>query len=172
MCCETTYSAFLVFSTVHMKKDGADCVSRLPSLACISLQSNRIESQPLSTCFGDDGRVLADARIVAAATYVLAEDSEGILVAHDQVGHGAAGPAVVLVDGEPLLEPQRNRRLNEAQEPSWRCALADDSPIPLHPCSSGPTSCPSIRHKNRDGLVRLCRRVTNLQEGPRSEMFL
>lgn len=170
MCCETIYSAFLIFSTVHMKKDGADRVSRLPSLACISLQSHSIESQPFSTCFGDDGRVLADARIVAAATHVLAEHSEGILVAHDQVGHGAAGPAVVLVDGEPLLEPQRNRK--EAQEPRQRCSRADDSPISLRPCSSGPTSCLSIRHKNRDGLVRLCGRVTNLREGPRSEMFL
>lgn len=102
-----------------------------------------IESQPFSTCFADDGRVLADARIVAAATYVLAENSEGILVAHDQVGHGAAGPAVVLVDGEPLLEPQRNRK--EAQESRWRCSRADDTPIPLHPCSSGATSCPSIK---------------------------
>lgn len=62
-----------------------------------------------TTCLADDGRVLADARVVTAAADVLAEDPEGVLVAHDQVGHGAAGPAVVLVDGEPLLEAQRER---------------------------------------------------------------
>lgn len=61
------------------------------------------------TCLADDGRVLADTRVVTAAADVLAEDPEGVLVAHDQVGHGAAGPAVVLVDGEPLLEAQRER---------------------------------------------------------------
>lgn len=55
------------------------------------------------TCFGDDGGVLADSRVVAEATDVFAEHSERILVPHDQVRHSAAGPAVVLVDREPLL---------------------------------------------------------------------
>lgn len=55
------------------------------------------------TCFGNDGGVLADARLIAEATDVFAEHSKGILVPHDQVGHSAAGPAVVLVDREPLL---------------------------------------------------------------------
>lgn len=55
------------------------------------------------TRLGDDGGVLADAGLVAEATDVFAEHSERILVPHDQVGHGAAGPAVVLVDREPLL---------------------------------------------------------------------
>lgn len=55
------------------------------------------------TCFGNDGSVLADAGFVAEATDVFAEHSKGILVPHDQVRHGAAGPAVVLIDREPLL---------------------------------------------------------------------
>lgn len=55
------------------------------------------------TCFGNDGGVLADARLIAEATDVFAEHSKGILVPHDQVRHSAAGPAVVLIDHEPLL---------------------------------------------------------------------
>lgn len=66
-----------------------------------------VQRRGFVTCLADDGRVLADACFVAAAADVLAEDPEGVLVAHDQVGHGAAGPAVVLEDGEPLLEEQR-----------------------------------------------------------------
>lgn len=57
----------------------------------------------LVTCFGDEGGVLAEARIVAEAADVFTKYSEGILVSHDQVGHSAAGPAVVLIDREPLL---------------------------------------------------------------------
>lgn len=55
------------------------------------------------TCFGNDGGVLADARLVTEATDVFAEHSKGILVPHDQVRHSAAGPAVMLIDREPLL---------------------------------------------------------------------
>lgn len=55
------------------------------------------------TCFGNDGSVLADARLVTEAADVFAEHSKGILVPHDQVGHCADGPAVVLIDREPLL---------------------------------------------------------------------
>lgn len=55
------------------------------------------------TCLGNDGVVLADAGLVAVAADVFAEHSEGILVPHDQVRHGAAGPTVVLVDREPIL---------------------------------------------------------------------
>lgn len=55
------------------------------------------------TCFGNNGGVLASARLVAEATDVFAVHSKGILVPHDQVGHSAAGPAVVLINQEPLL---------------------------------------------------------------------
>lgn len=55
------------------------------------------------TCFGNDGGVLADAGRFAEAADVFAEHSEGILVPHDQVGHCAAGPAVVLIHREPFL---------------------------------------------------------------------
>lgn len=62
------------------------------------------------TCFGNDGRVLADAGLVAEAADVFAEHSEGILVPHDQVRHSAAGPAVVLIDREPLLMPRETEK--------------------------------------------------------------
>lgn len=55
------------------------------------------------TCFHDDGRVVADSGLVAEATDVFTEHLETVLVAHDQVRHGAAGPAVVLEHREPLL---------------------------------------------------------------------
>lgn len=66
-------------------------------LKCIALCRDFI------TCFGNDGSVLADARLIAEATDVFAEHSKGILVPHDQVRHSAAGPVVVLIDREPLL---------------------------------------------------------------------
>lgn len=55
------------------------------------------------TCFGNDGGVLADASLIAEAADVFTEHSKRILVPHDQVGHSAAGPTVVLIDREPLL---------------------------------------------------------------------
>lgn len=65
------------------------------------------QSGAFITCLADDGCVLADAGVVAATAGVLAEDPEDVLVAHDQVRHGASRPAVVLEDGEPFLEAQR-----------------------------------------------------------------
>lgn len=122
------------------------------------------------TCFGNDGGVLADARLVAEAADVFAEDAKGVLVAHDQVRHGAAGPAVVLVDREPPLmcerDGQRSRRTAgekgrgrgskrfraEAEIPiSWRISY------PQHPRSSSPPSCRFMKHNNHDGIMRLCR---------------
>lgn len=69
----------------------------------------------LFTCFGNDSGVLAAAGIVAEAADVFAEHSERVLVPHDQVGHSAAGPAVVLIDREPLL---RQREEAAAQRSS------------------------------------------------------
>lgn len=89
-----------------------------------------------TTCLADDSRVLADARVVTAAADVLAEDPEGVLVAHDQVGHGAAGPAVVLVDGEPLLEAQRESRSCPIRKPA--AGFLDRVLVP--PWSSGQPS--------------------------------
>lgn len=84
------------------------------SLMVFGIKRNTIMSQsaPLHsallcgdfiTCFGNDGGVLADARLIAEATDVFAVHSKGILVPHDQVRHSAAGPAIVLIDREPLL---------------------------------------------------------------------
>lgn len=79
----------------------------------LSIKSNTIVLQRAElcgdfiTCFGNDSGVLADARLIAEATDVFAERSKGILVPHDQVRHSAAGPAVVLVDREPLLMCER-----------------------------------------------------------------
>lgn len=55
------------------------------------------------TRLGDPSRVLGEAGGVAEPADVLAENSEIVLVAHDEVGHGAVGLAVVLIDVEPLL---------------------------------------------------------------------
>lgn len=80
-------------------------------LKCMAL------SRDFITCFSNDGSVLADARLITEATDVFAEHSKGILVPHDQVRHSAAGPAVVLIDREPLLmwERKRERERGEAE---------------------------------------------------------
>lgn len=75
----------------------------------LGIKSNTIVLRAALLCrdfitgFGNNGSVLADARLVAEATDVFAEHSKRILVAHDQVRHSAAGPAVVLIDHEPFL---------------------------------------------------------------------
>lgn len=55
------------------------------------------------TCLQDLGCILGEASGVAEPTNVLAENTEIVFIAHDEVGHGAAGGAAVLIDGEPLL---------------------------------------------------------------------
>ena len=90
------------------------------------------------TCFGNDGGVLASARLVAEATDVFAVHSKGILVPHDQVRHSAAGPAVVLINQEPLLmwerqtERQRDekQRFNEAFSQGWDLYKLKNLPSP------------------------------------------
>lgn len=55
------------------------------------------------TCLQDLGCILGEASGVAEPTNVLAENAEIVFIAHDEVGHGTAGGAAVLIDGEPLL---------------------------------------------------------------------
>lgn len=55
------------------------------------------------TRLGDPSRVLGDAWGVTEPTDVLGENSEIVFVAHDEVGHGTVGLAVVFIDVEPLL---------------------------------------------------------------------
>lgn len=86
----------------------------MASKAVRSCYSVKCSAGIFITCFGNDGGVLADARLVAEATDVFAEHSERKLVPHDQVRHSAAGPAVVLIDREPLL--MRERQIERQRE--------------------------------------------------------
>lgn len=55
------------------------------------------------TCLEDPSGVLGDAGCVTETADVLAEDSEVVLIAHNEIGHCAAGVAIVFINIEPLL---------------------------------------------------------------------
>ena len=78
--------------------------------------STRGRQRGRCTCLADDGRVGAQPRVVAQPADVLAEHAERVLVPHHQVGHGAAGTTVVLIDREPLLERERERERETERE--------------------------------------------------------
>lgn len=61
------------------------------------------------TCFGDDSGVFADASIIAHATDVLTEHTEGVFIPHHQIRHGATRSAIVFKNSEPLLKQVRDR---------------------------------------------------------------
>jgi hypothetical protein len=62
------------------------------------------------TCLEDVGGVLGDPRGVTEPTEVFAENTEVVLIAHNEVRDGAAGVSVVFIYGEPLLgQGQRDR---------------------------------------------------------------
>lgn len=104
------------FSVLHTQSSLYVFQPQRASDLFLGIKSNTIALRRASlcrdfiTCFGNDGRVLADAGLVAEAADVFAEHSEGILVPHDQVRHSAAGPAVVLIDREPLLMPRETEK--------------------------------------------------------------
>lgn len=75
----------------------------------VFIYSRRTRRNVYATCFLDVGAVFCVAGVVARADQVDGVGSEDVLVAHDEVGHDAVGPSVMVEDGVPLLHTNHRK---------------------------------------------------------------
>ena len=84
------------------------------------------------TCLDDPGCVLGDARQVAEPTDVFGVNSEIVLVAHDEIGHGAGGVPVALINREPLLQRGGQGRAGRVRDTDAGLTEPALPSIPVH----------------------------------------